>query len=307
MSVAGSSGGAGIRIDRVRASASFYGAHRAERPSDVRGTNIICPFCPGNESLTGAPLTVDPGPGWQSRVIANLYPAVVEPDGRHEVIVETRAHDARWTRLDPATVERILRVYAGREAAGYADGYGFVAIFKNSGAGSGASLAHPHAQVVALRAVPPAIAARVERLTPACEVCRSCAAPSERIVERFDDVIAYVPNVARLAFEVRIAPAVHAARFSESSSGTLRALAEAVSSMLKRLAAILGEDVSFNMIVQSAPADRRAQTLMHWELEVIPRAENFGGFEIGTGGYLVSRTPEDVAHRLRAAGAVAHA
>ena len=64
-------------------------------------------------------MTPDPGPAWASRVIANIYPAVIEPDGRHEVIVETRDHDARWTAYDAAEVERILSVYRDREAAGY--------------------------------------------------------------------------------------------------------------------------------------------------------------------------------------------
>jgi UDPglucose--hexose-1-phosphate uridylyltransferase len=296
-----------IRVDRVRATASFYGAQRADRPSDIRDPAVVCPFCPGNESLTGGLLTADPGLGWESRVIANLYPAVVEPDGRHEVIVETRAHDARWTQLEPATIERILEVYREREAAGYAEGYGFVAIFKNSGAGSGASLAHPHAQVVALRTIPPAIAARVDRLTSTCEVCRAFDDRSKRVIERFGAVVAYVPDVARLAFEVRIGPVAHAGRFSECPAGTLRAVAEAVSSMLKRLASIFGEDVPFNMIVQSAPADRCARMLQHWEIELIPRRENFGGFELGMGGFLVSRPPEDVAARLRAADVGAHA
>jgi hypothetical protein len=40
---------------------------------------------------------------------------------------------------------------------------------------------------------------------------------------------------------------------------------------------------------------------MHWEIEIVPRLENFGGFEIGTGGFLVSRLPEDAAGLLRAA------
>jgi UDPglucose--hexose-1-phosphate uridylyltransferase len=295
------SSGAAIRADILRATESLYGSNRSSRPSDFQGHDVACPFCPGNEHLTGALLTADPGPHWGSRVIANIYPAVVEPDGRHEVIVEMRAHDAHWSRLPGSEIEQILRAYRERERAGYADGYDFVAIFKNSGRAAGASLRHPHAQVVALRAVPRSIAARLERLAIACATCAVVSAGAARVVLRISGLVAYVPDGSRTAFEVRVAPERHAARFSESDDAMLRALAEAVSGVMKRLAATLGEDVPFNVVVQSAPRDARAQALMHWEIEIIPRVENFGGFEIGTGGFLVSRAPEDAAGILRVA------
>ncbi len=293
-----------VRVDRLRATDSYYGARRAERPSDVRagaGAAFACPFCPGNEALTGTLLTADPGLGWQSRVVANIYPAVIEPAGRHEVIIETRDHDALWPALSRSTIRRILALYRERERIAYANGYAFAAVFKNSGRGAGASLAHPHAQVVALRAVPAAIIARIERLADDCPTCIGLGVGAERIVTRSGDVVAYSPNASRLAFEVRFAPLAHAARFSACSEATLDALAVTVQDVLRRLARTLGEAFPFNMIVQSAPRDPRAESLMHWELEIVPRTENFGGFEVGTGGFLVSRTPEDAARILRAA------
>ena len=293
--------GGRIRADVLRATESLYGPNRSRRPSDMHGDGVVCPFCPGNEHLTGALLTADPGPDWHSRVIANIYPAVLEPDGRHEVIVEMRAHDAHWSRLGRAEIERILRAYRRRERAGYADGYAFVAIFKNSGSAAGASLRHPHAQVVALRAVPLSIAARLERLTAACATCAVACGDGPNLVLRTAGVVAYVPDGSRSAFEVRIAPVAHGARFSAGDDALLPALAEAVDGVMKRLAATLGEEVPFNIVVQSAPREPRAQTLMHWEIEVVPRLENLGGFEIGTGGFLVSRAPEEAAAILRAA------
>ena len=108
--------------------------------------------------------TADPGPDWTSRVIANIYPRSWRLTAATKSSVRRRAHEAHWSRLADAEIERILGVYRDRERAGYADGYAFVAIFKNSGRAAGASLRHPHAQVVALRAVPRSIAARLERL-----------------------------------------------------------------------------------------------------------------------------------------------
>jgi UDPglucose--hexose-1-phosphate uridylyltransferase len=296
-----------IRADRLRATESLYGPGRSSRPSDTAGTPVACPFCPGNEFLSGPLLTADPGPDWHSRVIANLYPAVVEPAGRHEVIVELRDHHAHWTALGAAGIERILGVYREREAAGYADGYAFVSIFKNSGRAAGASLRHPHAQVVALRALPLSIQARLERLSSGCGLCAFVSGKSAQIVARTAEFVAYVPDGSRSAFEVRIAPAIHAARFSDSAAALTAELAEMLDEVMKRLAATLGEAFPFNLVVQSAPRDSMAEARMHWEIEIVPRSENFGGYELGTGGFLVSRLPEDAAAVLRAAERVAHA
>jgi UDPglucose--hexose-1-phosphate uridylyltransferase len=301
------SAGGRIRADSLRATESLYGPNRSRRPSDMRGAGVVCPFCPGNEHLTGALLTADPGPDWTSRVIANIYPAVIEPDGRHEVIVEMRAHDTHWGRLDRAEIERILRVYRERERAAYADGYAFAAMFKNSGSAAGASLRHPHAQVVALRTLPRSIAVRLERLSEACGTCAVVRGDGGRCVLRTAELVAYVPDGSRTAFEVRVAPVEHGSRFSRSADALLPALAQTVSGVMKRLAATLGEEVPFNVVVQSAPRDPRAEALVHWELEIIPRVENFGGFEIGTGGFMVSRIPEDAAGILRAAEVALHA
>jgi UDPglucose--hexose-1-phosphate uridylyltransferase len=299
--------GARIRADAIRATETLYGPTRSERPTDVHGKAVLCPFCPGNEHLTGTLLTADPGPEWTSRVIANLYPAVVEPDGRHEVIVDVRRHDAPWALLDRTEIERVLRVYRDRETIVYAEGFAYAAIFKNSGAAAGASLRHSHAQVVALRFLPRSIAARIERLGAACATCAATASASEQIVLRTPDFTAYVPDGSRNAFEVRIAPVRHAPRFSECGDDEVTALAEALTGVMKRLVATLGEAMPFNVVVQSAPRDPRASALQHWEIEVVPRLERFGGYELGSGGFLVSRTPENAAAILRAADVTADA
>jgi UDPglucose--hexose-1-phosphate uridylyltransferase len=295
------SSGARIRADTLRATESLYGPTRADRPSDVHGTDVVCPFCPGNEHLSGALLTPDPGPLWLSRVIANLYPAVVEPDGRHEVIVDLRGHDIRWSTLERTEIRRILHLYREREAVAYADGYVYAAIFKNSGPAAGASLRHSHAQVVALRSLPRSIAARLERLGNVCTTCEVAAAASPQTVLQTADFAAYVPNGSRTAFEVRIAPVRHGARLSNCGDATVAALADVLTDVMRRLVATLGEDLPFNVVLQSAPRDPRAAALQHWEIEVVPRVESFGGYELGTGGFLVSRTPEDAAAVLRAA------
>jgi galactose-1-phosphate uridylyltransferase len=158
-----------------------------------------------------------------------------------------------------------------------------------------------------LRAVPLSIAARLERLTPACGVCALVAGDSPQIVARTAEFVAYVPDGSRSGFEVRIAPTLHGARFSQAGEALAASLARTLAEVMKRLAATLGEELPFNLVVQSAPRDPRAEALLHWEIEIVPRLENFGGYELGTGGFLVSRLPEDAARVLRSASVVARA
>jgi UDPglucose--hexose-1-phosphate uridylyltransferase len=210
-----------------------------------------------------------------------------------------RAHDAHWSTLGAGEIERILALYREREAQALADGHAYVAVFKNSGAAAGASLHHPHSQVVALRRIPLSVEARIGRLIAPCDVCGAAADASERRVADFGEIVSFVPDGSRSGFEVRIAPRAHMARFSDWTAD-LWPVAAAVADAVERLGATLGEQVPFNAIVQSAARDRRAEAYGHWEIEIIPRIENVGGYELGTGGFLVSRLPEEAARILRA-------
>jgi UDPglucose--hexose-1-phosphate uridylyltransferase len=152
---------------------------------------------------------------------------------------------------------------------------------------------------VALRALPLSIVARLDRLDAHCAICPILrSADDSRIVARTADFVAYVPDGARTDFEVRIAPITHGGRFSATGAGLTAGLAEMLADVMKRLRATLGEGFPFNIVLQSAPSDPRAERL-HWEIEIVPRLESFGGYEVGTGGFLVGRLPEDAAGVLR--------
>jgi UDPglucose--hexose-1-phosphate uridylyltransferase len=295
-----------IVADPLRAADSFYGPCRDDRPSDLGGERVVCPFCPGNEALTG-PALVPAGPDWTQRVVRNRFPAIPPAAGRHEVIVETRAHDVDWPDLPAAEIAQILRVYRARERAGYDDGYAYVTVFKNAGRAAGATLTHPHAQVVALWALPLSIRARLERLPEACAGCEPPADLAERIVDERGGFYAAIPAASRFTYELRIAPRAHLSRFAEADDAALEAVAALLGGALKRLRATLGERLPFNLVVQSAPRTAAAERVLHWEIEVIPRTENFAGFELGTGSFFVNRLPADAAATLRAVGAATRA
>jgi galactose-1-phosphate uridylyltransferase len=176
------SGGAGAEIRRdLRGEAVIVSPGRAGRPYDFNESAEArlsrCPFCPGHERET--PPEVDAvrrdgsapdGPGWTVRVVPNKYPAFPrEPGGGsaawgvHEAIVESPEHGQGLADMPAAQVADVLGIYQRRLRAARADGrieYG--CIFKNHGPEAGASLEHPHSQLMAVPFVPRRIAEEVQ-------------------------------------------------------------------------------------------------------------------------------------------------
>ena len=117
----------------------------------------------------GAPDT----PGWSVRVVPNLYPIVGGHEagpgatGAHEVVVLSPAHESSFARLDGQQAAEVLTVLRDRARHHLAAGRAFVQVVINHGVAAGASIEHPHAQIVALDLVPPAVAQAVERFEDA--------------------------------------------------------------------------------------------------------------------------------------------
>jgi UDPglucose--hexose-1-phosphate uridylyltransferase len=277
--------------------------HQFPPPVATKDAPAGCPFCHGNETLT-PPEVHRTGagdaetPGWRVRVVPNLYP--ITPG--HEVVVLSPDHGRSFAQLDAGGASEVLAVMRDRVRFHLERGARYVQALVNHGREAGASLEHPHGQLVPLDLVPPAVAHQLDRFQ------RAGADPVETEAEAAGTaaldvstgpVALWCPHAGVTPFELRVAHRGRATRFDEASDDEIAAVATATRDGLRRLAAVLG-DVPYNLVVHSAPPD----TAFHWWIEVQTRVALVAGFEIGT-GIFVNVTPPDLAARqLReAAGA----
>ncbi|MCC7077667.1 MAG: hypothetical protein IT198_11125 [Acidimicrobiia bacterium] len=290
-----------------------------------------CPFCTGNEDRTPPEVdalrpdgTEPDTPGWEVRVVPNLYPALL-PDsdtaveetgdlfsarpsrGRHEVAIHSPDHAGRLSRLDPARLERAIHMWQRRLAAHRREGWEYTVLAVNEGREAGASLAHPHAQLFASDYVPPSVTAAVAREQQWARSHGStllgAAVAAERggprHVDTEGDLVAWSPFWSRVRYEVWIAPA--------GADSPTRAFADSphtrdLASLLGRIAARVrtaADDPPLNVVFRDVPHSGAADTW--WHVRVLPRTQVVAGYELGSDVQIVTLAPEEAAADLRAA------
>lgn len=283
-----------------------------------------CPFCPGNEGEL-APIVAEwpgrDGAPWQVRVVENKYPAVRPCEagaalsasahvkracGRHEVVVETPLHCADPSRPQ-ADVQTVLEAYRQRCLELIGRGAASVLAFRNHGGRAGASMPHPHSQILALDVTLPrleAIAAWSRAEYERRSVCVTCEMLAQelrersRIVEAGARYAVLVPYAAASPCELWIVPRRHASGFTRPGED-LTELARMLRSTLRRIANHL-DDPPYNYVFESFDAGGDAPWL-HWRLRIVPRLGAAAGFEIGSGIPINPSRPEDDAQALRGA------
>ena len=281
---------------------------RALRPESFRvvapprvASSPSCPFCDGNEFETPPEVTrLGPGapnaPGWRVRVVPNKYPIVGDGvPGAHEVIVFSSAHDADVGVLSPEACIDALRAMRDRARFHLEQGRVYAQVFVNHGKAAGASIEHPHGQLVALDFVPPRIRTLAGRFAAAERDLVVDDARHGEIVSA-GDVNVWCPHASLTPFAVRIALSVAGARFDESSDDETDAVALALHDLVGRYHRLLGEP-SYNLVVSSAPRD--AAGPFHWWIDAVPRLTVRAGFELGTGIWVNTVPPADAARALR--------
>lgn len=310
-------------------------AERAKRPSDFAPRAIEieadparpCPFCPGSNDATPPALeTIDDGGRWRMRVVPNRYPAfagetgfvvhhlgpihvMAEASGIHEVLVYTPDHDGSLDRLDDKTAEELMSVLQRRLSDHAASPeVRYTQVIVNHGREAGASLAHPHAQILGLPFVPGEILDEERafaRFAGGCVICTTIEAElaaDERVVFADDDVVCITPFWSGAPFEMLLMPRRHEAHLQDADRDGLAAMGRAIRDAVRHLEIAIG-DISFNVGFHTAPHEHSGE--YHWHVHLWPNLVTQAGFERGTGVMINVMPPERAAATLRAVHAPA--
>ena len=259
---------------------------------------------------------------WSLQVVKNKYSALGPGDcsdtyregpytlmdgaGFHEVII-TRDHDKHLALLPLEKIEEVLKAYQERYLALMDHRcVNYIFIFHNHGREAGASVPHPHSQLVAMPILPADVRRSLRGAREYHEEHKRCVhcemlkweREERRCIFQNEHFILFAPFVPRVNFELRIYPRKHQSNFEKINEVERKYLAEALWQTLHRLYKGL-KDPAYNFFIHTAPCDGKDYKYYHWHIEVLPKTSVWAGIELGTGIEILTIEPEIVAKYLR--------
>lgn len=260
---------------------------------------------------------------WTLRVFPNKYPSfssgrsakslaegpyfAMPGVGYHEIIV-TRDHYKQLAVMELMEVAEVFDAYQDR----YIDlmnkkNVNYIAIFHNHGKEAGASISHPHSQLMAIPVVAPYIKLELDgaeqyyRSNKQCTYCVMAeyeSSEQKRVVFENEDFIAFCPFASRAAFEVWVMPKKHSPYFERITDDQKIKLAEVFQKSLGAIYKALN-DPPYNFYIHTSPCDGRDYSHFHWHIEILPHTSTWAGFELETGIEVSTIQPEVAAEFLR--------
>ena len=285
-----------------------------------------CPFCPGNEGTNAEIARIPKGKNWDVRVIPNKFEALAHipksikrdffvhltGSGDHEVIIN-RKHNEPIALQSIPIVTLTLQVLRQRLLdLGMSEHLAYAHIFHNHGREAGASIAHPHYQILATPIVPAAVHTelsgafdyfRHNNSNIYADLINEERIQAERVILETDNFIVLAPYASKHPFESMILPKWHAPKYEDTSDQKLAELAYVLKAIMANLFVRLNNP-SVNFYLHTMPF-ARTKNLIHdenayrWHISIFPRLTVWAGFEFGTGIPVNLMSPEEAAKFLK--------
>lgn len=292
------------------------------KPTPLKG----CPFEDPFENAGPLLSIYGTKKNWSMVAVANKYPAVVhsgrpavprknngfyEPlrgAGHHELLI-TRDHFKNFPKLTEREAERLFVAFQERyRILATEKDVAYISIFHNWGRLAGASVYHPHYQILTV----PIIPSYVEHVLRVSEnyhkkhghsihdlLVRYELKKKKRIVFENDAAVALAPYVSPEPFELKIYPKRPSPYFEEAAGAELSGMAQALQISLRRMERRLGHP-DYNFFIHTAPVkDKKKYRHYKWHIEVVPKLNIDAGFELGTGIEINTVDPDEAAKILR--------
>lgn len=324
-----------FRKDLVSGEWVLFATGRARRPGGEKNERQIlkvpkenCPFEDPEKSGNEILATYPDGQknDWFAKVTKNKFPAVIEGEsgpkrtagpfqvtdarGLHEVIIY-RDHDRNLDQYSPEEFSRILSIYQERyKAMALYSSSRYILIFHNHGPAAGASIAHPHSQIISIPIMPPDVKRSIQGSKDFYEENGKRVydimldweiVEKKRIIYENKHFVAFCPFISKTPYEVRIFPRESHAHFESMPAELLLELGDTMLAVLKKINKALNAP-DFNYFVHTAPADNKNSNIHDfyaWHIEVIPKMKIEGAFELGSGVEVNIIDPDQAAEELR--------
>ncbi len=255
---------------------------------------------------------------------------VIDGYGRHEVVIDHPDHGIHVSEMSAQHLADLFWVYQTRMKVLYEGDkrLKYVLVFKNFGPAAGASIPHTHSQIIAMPVVPENLQNEVfhsKNYYQKFNQCIFCSLIDEAltfettiydrnsgevrrkidvgqyVVDRGEHFIAIKPFASKFEWEVHILPLQHSAEFLDTKKDHLLDFAAVVKRTMQRLEKVLG-GVQYNFFLHSKPRCNESEGCdqsFHWHLEICPRTTIPNGFELGSGLFVSTISPEVAAKQLR--------
>lgn len=318
---------------------------RKKRPTDFTKKEVtkpegVCPFCPDNEHMTPPAVLVYLSTdsefrkeqdrhdfchkNWLVRVIPNLFPAFSPPTrqkqqttggqfllnavGHHEVVIESPCHSEQLSVAPVSQIVHVINAYLDRlETLSKKQYVKHVAIFRNHGQEAGASLSHPHTQLIASPVVPALIKEELDASKNYWNIHHECVfcdvlnreAEGPRFIYENKNFVVFTPYASVNPLEFWVLPKQHNSNMLTISKSEVTDLAKTMRICLGALRSLLN-DPPYNFGFHTVLTED-AKGYYHWHLEIYPKLLTWAGFEKSTCMFINSVSPEDAATELRSA------
>jgi UDPglucose--hexose-1-phosphate uridylyltransferase len=295
----------------------------------------VCPFCPGNERLSGIPIREvrDAGGDWLARCFPATNPIfMIEASpgkkaegmydrmgnvGAHEIVVESRIHTRTLSDFVADELALVLDMYAERILDLKKDRrFRYVQVYRNHGELAGSYIYHPHSHVLATSILPHGTVLELanskdhylqkERCL-LCDIIAQEIRQDKRVVALSENFLAFCPFAPRFPFEVCLVPRFHGHAFESLAED--RALKyEFIHLFLDVMKRVERARNAHTIVIHTAPNEVTEQIVpeyakieeyFHWRVEIIPRDLRSSKFKREDEFYHISLTPEEAAQILK--------
>lgn len=315
-----------LRQDLTSGEWILFSTNRAKKPSDFSIKNELikqpkkgCVFENPEKAGGGLIASYPDDKKWRLKVVPNKFPSVVASEkkavvkkrgtfsyipgyGHHELVI-TKEHNKNFTKLSIEDANLLFNAFRERYRAISQDkNTAHISIFHNWGPKAGASIYHPHYQILSMPVM--SIQAhrqltsekkysRKNKICVHCQQIDLARVKGDRVIHEDELSIAFAPYAPEEPFEFRVSPKNHSSYFEDASEYEIHSIVKSLQSALIKLERKI-EKTNYNFYIHTSPVkNKKKYEFYHWHVQVVPRLNISAGFELTTGMEVNSIFPED--------------